>query len=173
MVFTGTTHEGAWDGWYGPSGRNGSYNLDAIRSSPAARALHKIGKPLGNNQELLKLRSQGTVECPPRPEDATDCNIEASICLFNIKQDPCEQNNVAFKFSNIVKLMDNTLEVYQSTQVPRLNKPKDPRSDPKYFNYTWTNWLDYYEDQPEVEEEGQHFWLNDEAIQNLNLFGDY
>ena len=136
-----------------------------VRSSPTAKALKKIGKPLGPDQNLLKLRSQGTVECPPRPEDAKDCHIEASICLFNIRQDPCEQNNVAFKFSNIVKMMDDTLEVYHNTQVPRLNKPKDPRSDPKYFNYTWTNWLDYYEeDQPE-EIEGFQLWLNDKAIQ--------
>ena len=62
-------------------------------------------------------------------------------------------------------MMDDTLEVYHNTQVPRLNKPKDPRSNPKYFNYTWTNWLDYYEvDQPE-EIEGFQLWLNDEAIQ--------
>ena len=23
-----------------------------------------------------------------------------------------------------------------------------PRGDPKYYGYTWTNWLDYYEETP-------------------------
>ena len=91
----------------------------------------------------------------------------ASIPVEHIRQDPCERNNVAFKFSNIVLLMDQTLAMYKQTEVPRLNRPKDPRSDPKYFNYTWTNWLDYYEPSSDDFEDSHHLEFNDELIQQL------
>ncbi len=39
--------------------------------------------------------------------------------------------------------MDETLTTFASTAVPPRNKPVDPRADPKYWGYTWTNWCDY------------------------------
>ena len=48
----GTTYKGAWDGYYGPSGRGGptpDYNLDQVLNSPAAKALKAIGVGLPNN----------------------------------------------------------------------------------------------------------------------------
>ena len=38
--------------------------------------------------------------------------------------------------------MEATLRMYKATEVPRGNKPIDPRADPKYYDYTWTNWMD-------------------------------
>ena len=39
--------------------------------------------------------------------------------------------------------MDETLTTFASTAVPPRNKPVDPRADPKYWGYTWTNWCDF------------------------------
>ena len=39
--------------------------------------------------------------------------------------------------------MDNTLSNFAATAVPPRNKPVDPRADPKYWDFTWTNWCDY------------------------------
>ena len=47
------------------------------------------------------------------------------------------------QYPDVLKTLDETLALYQSTEVPRGNKPVDPRSNPKYFDYTWTNWWDY------------------------------
>ena len=38
--------------------------------------------------------------------------------------------------------MEETLRMYKATKIPPGNKPIDPRSDPKYYDYTWTNWMD-------------------------------
>ena len=49
------------------------------------------------------------------------------VCLFNISLDPCEFENVVFKYSSVVKALENTLRLYKATEVPRRNKPIDPR----------------------------------------------
>ena len=41
--------------------------------------------------------------------------------------------------------MEETLRMYKATEIPPGNKPIDPRADPKYFDYTWTNWMDAIE----------------------------
>ena len=41
--------------------------------------------------------------------------------------------------------MEATLRMYKATEMPPGNKPIDPRADPKYFDYTWTNWMDIIE----------------------------
>ena len=38
--------------------------------------------------------------------------------------------------------MEETLRMYKATEIPPGNKPIDPRADPKYYDYTWTNWMD-------------------------------
>ena len=62
--------------------------------------------------------------------------------------DPCELNNVAFEHPDVVRVMEKTLEIYNSTAITPGNKPIDSRADPKFFDYTWTNWLDYIEPKP-------------------------
>ena len=37
--------------------------------------------------------------------------------------------------------------MFRATEIPRGNKPIDPRADPKYWDYTWTNWFDYVHHQ--------------------------
>jgi len=172
----GTTYGGSWDGHYGPSGRGGIYNISSVRTSLVAGALAKNKIPLGSDSQLKSLRSQSTVDCPKLPVDSQPCHILHSFCLFNITADPCEMNNVAFKYPDVIKRMNKTLELYKKSEVPRLNKPIDPRGDPKYFEYTWTNWLDYYEpleenqNPPEdltIFDEGSRLKVNDLMLQSL------
>ena len=47
--------------------------------------------------------------------------------------------------------MEETLRMYKATEVPPGNKPIDPRADPKYYDYTWTNWMDIVD--PKTEDE--------------------
>ncbi len=92
------------------------------------------------------LRQSVMVNCPQNgPRNA--CQASSQVCLFNIRKDPCERNNVVFQFPDVVKIMERTLEMYKATEIPRGNKPIDPRADPKFFNYTWTNWWDIVNDQ--------------------------
>ena len=38
--------------------------------------------------------------------------------------------------------MEETLRMYKATEIPPGNKPIDPRANPKYYDYIWTNWMD-------------------------------
>ena len=62
-----------------------------------------------------------------------------------------QQNNLAFKYPSIVHQMEETLRMYKATEVPPGNKPIDPRADPKYYDYTWTNWMDIVDPKTEVQ----------------------
>ena len=89
---TGTTRNGDWDGWFGPSGRNGSYDYNLVRQSPVSDALKKIGMPLKGDNKLKMLRAETEIKCAFKDdtEVETSCDIKNSVCLFNVKTDPCE-----------------------------------------------------------------------------------
>ena len=54
-----------------------------------------------------------------------------------------------FQYPDVVVQLDQTLDMFRATEIPRGNKPIDPRADPKYWDYTWTNWFDYVHHQSE------------------------
>ena len=88
----GTTYNGDWDSWFGPSGRNGSYDYNLVRKSLASDALRSIGMPLHSDKKLKMLRKETEIKCAYNDEDDAEkpCHIKNSVCLFNIISDPCE-----------------------------------------------------------------------------------
>ncbi|XP_059093885.1 arylsulfatase B-like isoform X1 [Tigriopus californicus] len=146
----GSSYGGKWDKWFGPTGRTGDYNVSLVQTSEVAQALKSMGSPIPDESTIKALRSQVTFECPKSDDDAT-CNLAQQVCLFNITADPCERNNLAFKYPSVIKMMEETLNTFNATAIPPGNKPIDPRADPKFFDYTWTNWLDFYD--PKTREE--------------------
>ena len=59
--------------------------------------------------------------------------------------------------------------MFKATEIPRGNKPIDPRADPKFYNYTWTNWWDMVEHgNDEIQELNQQLFSNPETIFNRN-----
>jgi len=73
--------------------------------------------------------------------------VKGEYCLYNIEQDPCEFNNLAHEMPEMVEVLKNKLKQYRNSAVPIRNKPKDPRGLPQYWNYTWTNWVDFLEEK--------------------------
>lgn len=94
----GTNYNGEWDGWYGPSGlRNASdYDIDSIKKSPAGKAIGKLGL-MPSNEKIESLRTKATVECTLSESliEGIPCKPLEQPCLFNVKEDPCEQVNLA------------------------------------------------------------------------------
>ena len=143
FFWSGRTWDGQWDGWYGPSGRKPAYhyNLTLVYNSAAGRALANTSAPLPSKlEDVLRLRNTASVSCGAQSN--TTCVGPKTLCLFNVKQDPCELDNLSDKYPLQVSALQELLERYNSTVVPALNKEADPRSNPKYWNYTWTNWMD-------------------------------
>lgn len=98
----GTTYGGTWDGWYGPSGREQTtghrYDLNEVMASLAGRAVSRVGIPL-TSSNIETLRKEAEVMCDSPSKSAhsarSECKPLVAPCLFNVKNDPCEQNNLA------------------------------------------------------------------------------
>ncbi|XP_060530121.1 arylsulfatase I-like [Cylas formicarius] len=138
-LLTGTTYGGAWDGWYGPSGREYPYNVSLVVESQVNKALLSIGRGATVDQMNI-LRGQALVKCNKISQ--AKCDPLKAPCLFNIVDDPCEDNNVADVYEDILRDLQDTLAGYNKTALPPGNLPLDPRGDPKNWNYVFTNFGD-------------------------------
>ena len=167
-LLKGSNYAGRWNSWYGPSGRGGDspeYDIAAVRSSPAAAALQAAGAALPSDAEILKLRGAAEVRCP-QLQVAESCEPSWQVCLFNVREDPCEQNNLVFRLPSVVQvsstvlyctvlycapspgtmiqMLEETWRLFNSTAVPPRNRPIDPRADPKYTYLYYLHYLDIY-----------------------------
>ncbi len=94
------------------------------------------------------------------------------MCLFNVTADPCETNNLAFSYPDAIAMMESTLSLYSTTAVEPLNKPIDPRADPRYWDYTWTNYMDFLHpeeegDDEDGDEQNRPVLITDRTIQKI------
>jgi len=81
------------------------------------------------------------VECGEKPANAsTNCQPQKSPCLFHIPSDPCEYNNIAVKYPNIVADLTLRLKQYEKMMIPPGNKPLDDRGNPRYHEGAWVPW---------------------------------
>ena len=109
-LLRGSNYNGAWNSWYGPSGRDSespAYSIKNVRSSPATSALAQIGVKLPTDENILMLRDEVSLKCNASTKAQT-CDPTWQVCLFNITSDPCEQNNLLFKFPSVVKVIYTT-----------------------------------------------------------------
>ncbi|XP_050679901.1 arylsulfatase I isoform X1 [Leptidea sinapis] len=139
-IHVGTNYNGAWDGWYGPEERKGTYNVESVVNSTAAKAIQQL-KLMPNPQTIIELRDASKVMCGN--VEPISCKPLISPCLFNIEQDPCERRNLASLESEVLNRLLEELDKLNRTAVPPNNKEIDSRGDPKYWGRTFTNFGDY------------------------------
>ncbi|XP_048517742.1 arylsulfatase J isoform X1 [Dendroctonus ponderosae] len=139
-IIQGTTYNGQWDNWYGPSGRDAQYNISLVQNSPTGKALQEINA--STSAEVIKsLRNAATIDC--KNVSQIECNPVDAPCLFNIASDPCEYANLATDYPLILQQLQKKLQQYNATAIPPRNLPLDERGNPKYWNYVFTNFGDY------------------------------
>ncbi|XP_048517743.1 arylsulfatase J isoform X2 [Dendroctonus ponderosae] len=139
-LWEGTTYNGQWDNWYGPSGRDAQYNISLVQNSPTGKALQEINA--STSAEVIKsLRNAATIDC--KNVSQIECNPVDAPCLFNIASDPCEYANLATDYPLILQQLQKKLQQYNATAIPPRNLPLDERGNPKYWNYVFTNFGDY------------------------------
>lgn len=63
-----------------------------VRFSLAGKALQAINK-CATEEQINKLREEAEVKCPPI--ENISCKPLEESCLFNIRDDPCEVQNLA------------------------------------------------------------------------------
>jgi arylsulfatase B len=116
--------------------------LTLVYNSAAGQALASTSAPIPSDpEEVLRMRAAAAVSCGSRTSNNT-CTGPKPVCLFNLRKDPCELHNLSDEQPLMVAALQQLLGSYNATVVPPLNKEADPRSNPKYWNYTWTNWMD-------------------------------
>ncbi|VEN50922.1 unnamed protein product, partial [Callosobruchus maculatus] len=141
-ITKGATYDGTWDYWYGPDGRNYSYNTSSVENSPTGQVLKALNMSTPT-EKINELRKAADVQCNTSEQDEVTCKPLEKPCLFHIETDPCEKVNLAEKYPEKVRQLLNILEQYNQTALPPENLPLDPRGDPKYWNYVFTNFGDY------------------------------
>lgn len=68
--------------------------------------------------------------------------ISDSVCLFNLRDDPCETNDLSQNYPYIVKQLKSALVYYRNGLVPQEIDTISIDSIPELYNYTWSNFLD-------------------------------
>uniref|UniRef100_A0A1B0CEX0 Uncharacterized protein n=1 Tax=Lutzomyia longipalpis TaxID=7200 RepID=A0A1B0CEX0_LUTLO len=109
--------------------------------SPTWRALAPLAFRRLKVADIQELRQKAQIKCSA-PWKATPCHPLRSPCLFNLKHDPCEENNLAERFPRIVKEMAERVQVFEGSALPPRNAPQDPMSNPALWNDVWVSWLD-------------------------------
>ena len=100
----GTTYQGSWDDWKGPSGRGGTYKLNKIFNSLVAQSIRDIkGIKLPSRTRVKELRQEATLKCNKPRHRTSPCHPLQQVCLFNITADPCEYNNLVVMYSHYPK----------------------------------------------------------------------
>ncbi|XP_012270493.1 arylsulfatase B [Orussus abietinus] len=138
----GSSYNGFWDSWYGPSGREGAYDVAAVIGSSTGRAISSIGLAL-TPDKIRSLRDQVTITCPPKNDNLPECQPMKAPCLFHIYEDPCEMNNLAEENPDMLAKLQGELKRWNSTAVRPGNLPWDSKADPKLWDHLWTNFGDF------------------------------
>jgi len=136
---------GNWDGWFGPTGRDVNTTkeqmIQLILASKSATALANAGYPL-NSQHISLMLENSEISCDNNDKQQI-CDPYNGPCLFNLEEDPCERNNLATQYPDILEELLNFLNQQNATALEPIPRFKDPRGLPENFNHIWTNWKDY------------------------------
>ncbi|CAN7993150.1 unnamed protein product, partial [Ixodes hexagonus] len=142
-VVLGTFQNGSLDYRFETTGnRRPVDDLDFLmKRSRAARVLRRL-----YGTEDLKFpsgwRKMATVHCGKDNIAKDNVKPASAPYLFDLAEDPCELNNIAQDYPEIMNELLEKLEEYATTAVSPENVDEvDPRSFPEYHNGTWAPWL--------------------------------
>ncbi|XP_055704765.1 arylsulfatase J-like [Phlebotomus papatasi] len=142
----GTTAGGNYDGWLGDVEGDdkapGVANyIELVMKSPTWRALAPLAQKRLRVSDIKALRSQTQIKCANH-KIGKSCNPLEQPCLFHLKSDPCEENNLAGRFRQKLIRMQERVKAFQGSAMPPRNVPGDPKSNPELWNDVWTSWID-------------------------------
>ncbi|XP_049777019.1 arylsulfatase B-like [Schistocerca cancellata] len=146
----GTLQNGSLDGFFGASGREDAartppYDPEAVASSPCGRAVSLALGAATPVDAMLRLRRDATVSCASS-SSTPRCVPRSSYdaCLFNLREDPCEQEGVVAGSQPLLK--DFLLERLVALRTPWVRQAdlllQNSLADPAHFNNTWSPWTD-------------------------------
>ncbi|KAL5008889.1 hypothetical protein ScPMuIL_014470 [Solemya velum] len=113
------------------------YNIDDIKGNGAIRVgdykliegnpgKYNTWYPLPGMDGHLDIQADDTENKKYKPQ------------LFNIKDDPTEHFDLAKRMPEMVQQLQKRLAKYRESLVPARYPPRDPASNPKFYNGVWT-----------------------------------
>lgn len=143
-IVNGSLGDGSVDGWLASKNNNGdidpaTYALYVL-NSPASKAIMSTQKKNRLSiDKILSIRSEATVSCSNNVRK-NPCDIKKGPCIFNIFEDPCEENNLADSWPAIRYGMLARFNDKVGSAVPSARKSPDIASDPINFDLDWNWW---------------------------------
>ncbi|XP_023215784.1 arylsulfatase B-like [Centruroides sculpturatus] len=141
-IVNGSNLNGHYNMWYGAIENKDVISIsdyeERLSCSIILHILHRREKCFCMNNCFSELK----VKCNPTKEKFNNCNPNISPCLFDVRNDPCEINNIADRHPQIVQSMLKRLKELESTAVPIVKQDIDPLANPSLYQFVWTNWLD-------------------------------
>jgi len=108
---------------------------DLYVESEVYRILRSMGREPHKGEPLR-------VQCGTKPANASwNCDFGSGPCLYNIKVDPCEYNNIARERPDILRYALERLQAYNVSMVPMRNKPYDPAGIPRNNDWAFKPWV--------------------------------
>ncbi|TMW43723.1 hypothetical protein DOY81_011200, partial [Sarcophaga bullata] len=115
--------------------------VELVQNSLVSQALRKYDISPLTSSKIQNLRSQAEVKCGVLQ---SPCNPLQEECLFNIWQDPCEENNLAghpLYASTLANIRQRLKELQESAVTPKTGGSVTD-NDPSRHNCMWTNFLE-------------------------------
>ncbi|RZC40775.1 arylsulfatase B-like, partial [Asbolus verrucosus] len=147
-LIVGTSGNGTYNGYFGaPLNENideQPYNTTAINDSPVGRIAKRISYNPLTDSDFEILRRSATLKCLDAKGKKNYCDpASGAVCLYDIPNDPCEENDLAKYFPSVVRRIKRTLVDYRKGLVPQIETTVDiENADPKLYRYTWNPWRD-------------------------------
>ena len=140
-LISGLNMNGSFDGWYQPPDED-QYHLElegfseSLEKSAVGQMLEKMGYFGERNSEIPFV-----VDCNTQKVQ-NECNLKSNkYCLFNIKKDPCEVNNIFDAYPDVAQLLINKIDQYNRSAVPSGFQPIDTKAMPQLHDYYWGPWV--------------------------------
>ena len=144
-LVNGSFGGGAFNTWLYPK-NDGGYNdpysyAISVLNSQTSRAIYSTQRKYRLNiDKILQLRQEATVKCGNQTKK-NSCDVTKAPCLFNIQDDPCEENNLANEQPAMLNFMLKRYNEAVNSAVPSIRKSiPDPACDPKNFDFNWEWW---------------------------------
>ncbi|XP_054166668.1 arylsulfatase B-like [Oppia nitens] len=130
----GQTFDGQFNNWYQPPGESIVANKQSIVNYKESN-VYKLFESMSYNIKPMK---QILIKCNAKRQYL--CEPKVNACLFDIRSDPCEYNNLYHQKPEIVQSMLKLLDNYNTSIVKPCNQPYDEKADPIYHNNWWSVW---------------------------------
>lgn len=140
---------GDYDVYNGDTGREPNtppYDMDLVIGSDANQAILTTKPRVPLTPRIIKnMRSKVEIHEAPGPR-INSCRTQ---CLYNIKEDPSEKNDVKDEYPEIYEYLAGWISRERLRLKPSLNKTPDPKGIPENCNNLWYTWEEPMDNNPE------------------------